>query len=214
MSDDQVNAYPLAWPTGWPRKTSAQRTRAVFGAVKQVKGRSWSSREQLTLAEARERLVRELERLNARDEILSTNLQLRLDGWPKSGQAMPADPGAAVYFKLKGRATVLACDKWDRVEDNIAAIAKHIEALRGMERWGVGSIEQAFTGYAALPAPKPWWQVLGFSSAHSASAEDIALRYRTRASEAHPDRPGGSHDAMAALNAARDEGLALIKAGA
>lgn len=211
---DQVNAYPLSWPAGWPRTPAGRRGAAAFGAMKARQGSGYAARVSLTLAEARGRLVAELDRLGAGDEILSTNLQLRLDGWPKGGQPAPADPGAAVYFTLNGRPTVLACDKWERVEDNIAAIAKHIEALRGMERWGVGSIEQAFTGYAALPAPKPWWQILGFPSPHSATAEDIGLRYRTRAADAHPDRPGGSHDAMAALNAARDEGLALIKAGA
>lgn len=73
------------------------------------------------------------------------------------------DRGAAVYFEMKGKPVSLACDKWNRVEDNIWAIAKHIEALRGQQRWGVGSIEQAFRGYTALPAigessASEWWK--------------------------------------------------------
>lgn len=215
---DQANAYPLSWPTGWLRTPSAGRGDAPFGMMKAREGSSYSARLRLTLAEARGRLVSELDRLGARDEILSTNLQLRLDGWPKSGQAAPADPGAAVYFALAGKTTVLACDKWNRVEDNIAAIAKHIEALRGIERWGVGSLEQAFTGYAALAAPTPWWQVLGMPGAtcdgNSWSEQDVRAHWRARAAKDHPDKPGGSHDAMAAVNAALDEGLALIRSGA
>ncbi|WP_197535667.1 J domain-containing protein [Sphingobium sp. SYK-6] len=135
---------------------------------------------------------------------LSTNLETRLDGNPRSGQPEPQDPGAAVYFRLQGKDTVLACDKWDRVADNIAAIAKHIEALRGMDRWGVGTAAQAFAGYQALPAPEQWWQVLGVPV--SATREQINAAYRSLAMKAHPDQ-GGSDAAMARLNAAREQGL-------
>jgi hypothetical protein len=58
-----------------------------------------------------------------------------------------------VYFKLHGKDRVLACDKWDRVADNIAAIAAHIDAIRRQDRYGVGTIDQAFAGYSALPPP-------------------------------------------------------------
>jgi len=58
----------------------------------------------------------------------------------------------------------LACDRWDKVQDNIYAIAMTIEPLRGIERWGSGSmVEQAFTGFFALPAPKSPWEILVFA---------------------------------------------------
>lgn len=205
-----ATAYPLSWPAGWKRTQPYLRQRAQFGRMKQSQY-SWQSKERLTLEQARKRLADELDRLGAVNEILSTNLVLRADGWPKGGQRAPDDPGAAVYFDYAGRPTVLACDKWDRVEDNIAALAKHIEAMRGMDRWGVGSVEQAFTGYQALPAPDPWWEVLGLVEP-TRDASLIRLAYRRASTEAHPDRPGGSHDRMAAVNAARDEGLRLISA--
>ena len=200
-----VTAYPLSWPRGWKRTPPYQRQRAAFGRQRDT-GRGWSTKEQLTLEEARKRLADKLDRLGAVNEVLSTNLVLRADGWPKGGQRMPDDPGVAVYFDYAGRATVLACDRWDRVEDNIAAIAKHIEAMRGMDRWGVGSVEQAFTGYQALPAPEPWWKRLGLS-APTRSEREIKDAYRRASASAHPDRPGGSHDRMADINAAREEGL-------
>jgi hypothetical protein len=194
-----VTAFPLAWPLGWKRTSVFGRQRAAFQ----------HDRKPLTLERARRRLTDELDRLGAIDEVLSTNLLLRADGWPKSDQRLPDDPGVAVYFDYAGRATVLACDKWDRVADNIAAIAKHIEAMRGMDRWGVGTVEQAFTGYAALPSPDPWWKTLGLAGP-TRSERDIKDAYRKASNGAHPDRPGGSHDRMAALNAARDEALKLI----
>ena len=172
--------------------------------MKRVSGRSYDTKEALSVSEATKRLMRELDLLGAANEVLSSNVALRLDGLPRSGQGEPADPGVALYFSLFGKDTVLACDKWDRVADNIVAIAKHIEALRGMDRWGVGTLEQAFTGYQALPAPEQWWQVLGVSS--GATEAEIKAAYRGLAPKAHPDS-GGSDAAMARLNTARDDGL-------
>jgi hypothetical protein len=188
--------YPLTWPTGWRR--AQLRTTAAFGR----KG-DRGYKVEAPIATARERLQREVDLLGAKDAILSTNVELRLDGQPRSDRAPPGDPGVALYFKLKGRDTVLACDRWNRVADNIIAIAKHIEAIRGMDRWGVGSVDQVFTGYQALPAPEQWWQVLGVSPA--ATIDDINEAYRRLAPRAHPDQ-GGSDAAMARLNAARDQG--------
>lgn len=147
-------------------------------------------------------ILAELGRMGVPDcrVIISTNVPLRRDGQPYSGQKQPADPGVAVYFKLKDRPCVLACDKWDRVECNLWAIAKHIESLRGQDRWGVGTIEQAFAGYAALPAPSgqtDWWVLLGVP--RGATMESIKQVHRELAKRHHPD-VGGSADYMAELN--------------
>lgn len=192
------SAYPLAWPAGWAR--ARWRRSAPFRS----EGRD------ITIAVARKRLADELDLLRADNIILSTNVQLRADGQPRSDRSPPSDPGVAVYFDLKGRPTVLACDKWETVGDNIAAIAKHINAMRGMDRWGVGSIEQAFTGYQALPPPEPWWKVLGMAGP-SRSVTEIREAWARASRAAHPDRPGGSHDKQARVNQARDEGLASLK---
>jgi hypothetical protein len=129
---------------------------------------------------------------------------VRLDGLPRSGQAEPRDPGAAVYFTLKRAERCLACDRWDRVSDNIAAIAQHIDALRRIDRYGVGTLDQAFAGYAQLPerAGRDWWTVLGVEP--DAPLAVIEEAFRDRARVLHPDT-GGNHDAMASLTAARTE---------
>lgn len=159
------------------------------------------------MEDATSALRAELRRIHAERVVISTNVALRLDGLPRGDRARPADVGAAVYFTLKGKPCVLAADKWNRVEDNLSAIARHIEALRGQERWGVGSVEQAFAGYTALPPSgsspgTSWWNVLG--CAHNAPLDVVKEAYRDAARKAHPDG-GGSHDAMVAINAAWDQ---------
>jgi hypothetical protein len=102
----------------------------------------------------------------------------------------PNDRGAAVYFTLKGQQMCFACDRWDCVADNIQAIRKTIEALRGIERWGTGDmVQQAFNGFVALPAPPSAWKVLGVKP--GASWTEINEAYREKAKKAHSD-VGGS----------------------
>jgi hypothetical protein len=106
---------------------------------------------------------------------------------------------------------VLACDQYTRLPDNMAAIAAHIAALRAIERYGVGTVEQVFAGYAALPAQgqtgrNAWYEILDLDP-HIATPATIESAYRREAKRVHPDLPGGSHVLMAQLNAARQEAL-------
>jgi hypothetical protein len=195
MSDTHHTAFPLAWPTGKPRH-QGRRTRAPFDC---------------TFTGARDGLLHELKLLGARAVVLSTNITLRRDGLPYAGQAEPDDPGVAVYFGYKGRETVFACDKWDRVRDNLRAIEKTVEALRGIGRWGTGDmVDQAFAGFAgALPAgrpmpggSRPWWEVFGVP-AHTPS-DEVRTRHRRMVMDHHPDR-GGDPVLMAEVNRAWEE---------
>ena len=157
---ESVPRFPLEWPIGWPRTPHRQRQRAEWRSIRTeqtvVAGEPKTVKREVPLSVlvATQRLERQLELLGASTMTLSTNVSLRLDGRPRSDQE-PADPGAAIYFTFKGKATVLACDRWSRVADNIAAIAHHIDALRRIDRYGVGTIEQALAGYKALPAANP-----------------------------------------------------------
>lgn len=206
---EPAQRFPLSWPLGWKRTAPRDRKRASFS-----KGTSDSrvsngqptmrrGTRPLTVWDAIGRLSGELSRLGAMEEVLSTNVPVRLDGLPRSGQAEPSDPGAAVYFQLKRKPLSLACDRWDRVADNIAAIAQHIDALRRIDRYGVGTLDQAFAGYAALPpATTEWWAVLDI--APNAPLDEVEAAFRALARRAHPDA-GGSHDEMARLTAAREQ---------
>jgi len=158
-------------------------------------------------------LEKELERLGGQAPVLSTNAELRLDGRPRS-DTEPADPGAACYFRFKGRATVLACDRYRRVADNIAALAAHIDALRRIQRYGVGTIEQALAGYKALPADTAadWRAVFGFAKGEAVSLERLQERFKEKARVAHPDT-GGSDEMMMHLNRAREYAVGEIGGG-
>lgn len=190
-----TTAYPLQWPSGRKRTDRYYREQAKFD---------------VSLARARDNIIAEITRLcggrYARDPaiVISTNLNLRRDGLPLANQRAPEDPGVAVYFMYKKRQMSFACDRWLKIEHNMQAIAKTIEALRGIERWGSGDmLEAAFTGFTALPPPdatRTWREVLGVPP-DERSLVEVRLAYRRRASAAHPDK-GGSHDEMTALNVA------------
>lgn len=180
------NSSPLQWPVGVPRTNSP--------------GFSSFDRKR-SMEQARQILFNELRRLGAQQIVFSSNLCYRQDGFPYSNQRQPDDKGVAVYFSLKRRRYCMPCDRWNRCECNVYAIAKHIQAMRGQDRWGVGSVEQAFAGYAALPAPqRSWRDVFGVDDSHC-SAEVLKMLYRKLATRHHPDN-GGSDAAMAELNQA------------
>lgn len=198
-SPEITQTFPLKWVDGRPR------TPAPKPALWRHDGRL------VTITVAKRRLIDQVSAMTkpgrswrVTNMILSTNIELRRDGGARLDRRDPTDTGVAFYFDLDGKPHALACDRWDRVPDNVAAIAAHIEALRGQERWGVADIAQAFAGHVALPAPEQWWQMLGVPQ--TATAAEINAAYRAKAQTAHPDR-GGSDAAMARLNAARDAGL-------
>ncbi len=212
-----VAAYPLSWPPGWKRTPAGNRNFGRFGTTKNSRVGNWRSRDVISVHEATRRLREELGRMAVRDDdlVLSTNLRLRLDGMPRSEQAQPADPGAAIYWTdpWTSQPRCMAIDRYTKVEQNIAALAATIEAMRAIERHGGAVVlERAFTGFTALPAPaaaRPWWEVL--ECTRNASADVIRARYRHLASIAHPDK-GGSEDRMAELNRARDEAFEADRA--
>jgi hypothetical protein len=202
----KVSAYPLSWPLGHAR--ARYREDSKFGTR-----RGPVASQRTTLAEVLKLLQLELDRLGAKNVVLSTTLELRLDGLPRGGQSMPADPGVALYFTLRGKALVLPCDKWRRVECNLMAVVKHIEATRGLERWGVGTVERAFEGFARLPergTVTPWWVVLGVPSV--TTEQRIEDAYRAQVRFKHPDK-GGPDEEWHELNEAYEQGMAVVRGG-
>lgn len=208
-----TQVYPLQWPTGWPRASS--RKRAKFGKGERqystTGSGSWINKKDLTVWDATQRVTAELGTMGIRDGqwVISTNLELRNDGLPRSGQRAPADPGVAVYWTRKGRRQVMAIDIYDRVQDNLAAVAASLNALRAIERHGGAQIlDRAFAGFTALAAPDAFdpWAVLGLKP----GADSVAIEYkfRTLSKIHHPDVPGGSTEAFQRLERARREALA------
>lgn len=213
---ETITAYPLTWPRGKSRTPWDARKRSNFSRRESqmvfrdgTYSHTRSDKKYLSIADATRRLTDELDRLGAKNPIISTNLDLRKDGLPRSGQPEPRDPGVAVYFKLDGEPVVLAVDKFSKVADNLAAIAAHINASRAVERYGVGTLKEIFRGFTALPgatAPMDWRTVLN----NPQSLDQAVRAYYHLAKIRHPDK-GGSTALMAELNAAIAKAREVLK---
>ena len=223
MPDDP--RFPLKWPFGWKRTAPADRQRFTAREATQVAKQVWDASNQrhvdrvvhgtkpVSMRTACERLAYQLEKVGAAVAVLSTNVELTMAGEPRGDRRDPEDPGAAVYFRLLDKDRVLACDCWQSVAQNIAAIAGHIEALRRIERYGVGTLAQAFTGYDALPAPgadnrAPWRRTFEFKPTDLITPEIVQARYRSMAKQF-----ATNEGALLNLNLAREAALQELSAG-
>lgn len=185
-----IPAYPLAWPAGWKRTPASGRVHGKFNK-KTRDSSSYATKRSVTIAEALARVRDELERMgiHADDLVISTNLTLRLDGFPRSDQREPADPGVAVYWRARFDTSqppkCMAIDSYLRVADNLAAVAATLDAMRAIERHGGAMIlQRAFQGFTALPGPmaEDWREVLGTT--------DPEGNYKRLRAQCHPDRGG------------------------
>lgn len=192
-----TEAYPLQWPTAWPR--AKKRERARFDT---------------SFARARNELLSELRLLGAQNVVISSNIELRRDGLPYANARQPEDTGIVVYFVLRGEQQCVPCDKWTRTEDNLQAIRKTVEALRGLERWGAKEmVNAAFQGFKALPETitatphqkRAWYEVLEVSQ--TASPEVIRAAYRQQMFKVHPDHGGTTAAFTEVQSALKESGL-------
>lgn len=134
------------------------------------------------------------------------------------GDNRPSDPGIALWFEWDGATRCIAVDRYSTPEANLQAIHHIIEADRTKLRHGsLAIVRAAYKGFIALPSPgarkRPWREVLGingFRPASDITKGDIEASYRKLAKERHPDAAGGSTEAMAELNLAREEALREI----
>lgn len=205
--------YPLQWPSKLQRTLAAERKRSAFG------GRDKAA---LSPHATGVEVCDELALLGASSWVITSNLPSRGPvGIPYADAPRGDDPGVAVWFEYDGLERVLACDRWRRPEENLRAIAKSIEAMRGLERWGVADVlASVFTGFAlALPPgdARPWRDVLGGLWPEGMEAADVLElakgRHRPLMKEAHPDA-GGDTARVAALNTALDAAIAELSSEA
>lgn len=203
-----MEKYPLTWPSNKVRTPISKMIRALFG--KKSDSGNYSSKKDLTVHQATERLMKEIDaftkvgkdwRIDPEKVIISTNLPPNRKGMPQTGMAQPSDPGVAVYLQLDGKDYCFPCDKWDRVADNIAAIAAHLNAMRGIEWWGVGDSHDVYTGFKALPpgtnelhgkVVRPWRAVFGLDTDVTSYGTALGAyrflikKYHTDGSHPHP----------------------------
>lgn len=175
-----IEAFPLTWPLGYKRTKDFNRKGSPF---------------KQTPEKAQKYLHDELSKLGAKKTIVSTNVPVRKDGYFYSDMAMTniPDPGVSVYFDYKGKDISMCADQYSTVTGNLYAIARSINAIRSMERWGVSDfMERTFAGFKAIPAEVQFncWDVLDMKP--STNKELIKMQYKARVFAAHPDHGGSS----------------------
>lgn len=137
----------VEWPAGWPETPPGKRVRSQFANPTHGRAISYVLDEVQRLGRALHLRVRDV-------KVTTDHERFRRDGLPYSGDR-PASPAVAVWFRLGGSPHVMACDAYNRHEDNLWAIGKTIEAKRGILRWKSATGEREFAGYAALPSGDP-----------------------------------------------------------
>lgn len=168
---------------------------------------SWPETEELLLAE--------VGRLRGRDLVVEVDLRegdLRVDGRPKA-RAQAVTPAVVVAFETKQHGAMLyRCDTFDTQwsdqgpawQHNVRAIAKTLEALRAVDRYGATETGQQYAGFKALPAGR----AMPASHMTTEAAHDVLCRalgisfilerepdlptmFRRARALAHPDRHSG-----------------------
>lgn len=167
---DLPQPYPLAWPAGRPRIAAANREADRYAAKR--------------VADALDLLDVEIRRWRAPERAARIVAHELTGDPPLRGREDPADPAAALWFRLGGRdlalgshgIMVLACDRFRRLAQNIRAI-----------------------GLTSEDDGAPWRDVLGVMPTAPLAVAEAA--YRALAKSTHADI-GGSDARMRRLNLA------------
>lgn len=185
-------------------------------------------------------LLREVEQISDTFEVVlevdTAERNIRQDGFMRA-DAKVSSPFVVVSFDSKFGPLRYACDtyeqRWYRGMEawkaNVRAVALSLNALRSVQRWGIGVRGEAYTGWAALPPGMPMGigpakmtveEAAGLLHrsagaamfAHGQQLEPgqlildpklAALAYRAAAKNYHPDN-GGDADTFKRLKEARD----------
>jgi hypothetical protein len=174
----------------WPWKETASRGHSRFRST-------WISIERLLKGEA--------DKIFASRVILQIDVMerdIRVDGWIK-GNARPFSPRVVITIERQADRETLAfhCDTFSDWQDNVYAIAKTLEALRSIDRYGVTSAGEQYTGWRAITdgtmsaadARDILAQLSGIKLVDLPSRNELAGVYRAARIRAHPDA-GGSHE--------------------
>ena len=163
-------------------------------------------------------LCREVEMLGGDEVVLQLAISerdCRNDGWIRA-DARPAHPGAIVSFESRHGPLRYSTDRFKGTgyggrlpswQANVRAIALGLEALRTVDRYGIGHGGEQYRGWNALPPATPMGAAMTAETAAQilidvtdawdlqapeviGNADLIQQLYRSAAAATHPDRGG------------------------
>jgi hypothetical protein len=189
----------VSLPHVWPGRQRPPGWKGVKGPFKIT---TWAPVERF--------LMSELEKLGARDVTIAIDVpnpsHWRMDGGLRS-DARAMTPRVIVAFTRRdGVRLTFPCDSYNDWQTNVYAIAKSLEMLRAIDRYGVTQGDQQYVGFRALPpgaaatlTPEAAAEII---AKHSSIPAQAILEYpvvgavaiRTAQSKTHPDRGGSSSD--------------------
>lgn len=144
-------------------------------------------------------LKRELSKLGAHNAVIEmalTEREIKLDGWPRA-EARPSHPGVVISFESKHGPLRYGTDAFPDWKENVRAIALGLEALRKVERYGIGKRGEQYQG---------WRQLASGGKMTEAEAQNLLDNYggeRAALKATHPDAGGNAED-FAAVQEARE----------
>lgn len=139
-----------------------------------------------------ELLARELVMLDARAIVIELDIRTqdwRIDGLPRAN-AVANSPAVRVTFTSKWGPLRYETAEYQHWQDNVRAIAKSMEALRMVDRYGVSKRGEQYRGWKALPT--------GTDPADAIATPEIAREFlaqwggdwKAAVKDTHPDVGG------------------------
>lgn len=208
----------------WPRDQTSNRERSPF----RTKGENWS-RPEIGWTDTQHDLERELRQIGVREAVVQLAIieaDIRIDGQVRANARL-SHPGVVLTFTHPRQGPLtFACDKWTTWQANIRGIAKALEALRLVDRYGITSTGEQYVGWKELPSGVPMAEraeehlsphdaariiVGAISGAHDLeqnareALDDEDYRrwaYRQALKKVHPDH-GGTQEAFLRLERAK-----------
>lgn len=152
-------SYTLRPLPEWPHKPTAPRKDAQFRSPSRREGDRWVPSRPISWEQTRRELQYEVDQLSdSRYEtditigVGLTEYDIRQDGAPRANARPMLHPGVEISFDSRYGRLTYATDAFTRWQDNVRAVAKGLEALRAVERWGVAKRGQQYAGFALLTA--------------------------------------------------------------
>lgn len=170
----------------WPHEATNPRRHAQFRSPGRSTPDGYTPGRRIPYDETLRELEYEVDALGGSEIVIGVGLaehEVRLDGKPRADARPPRHPGVEVSFDSRYGRLTYATDVFLDWRDNVRAIAKGLEALRAVDRWGVAKRGQQYAGFGLLTAG-PGLAELGRQLVDQHGSIPAALR------ATHPDTGG------------------------